>query len=167
MGVERDGADGNEGASGGGARSGRPDLAAMMVPLGRALMAAERPVLDAHGLTMWAYSVLLRLDATPIRSQAALAEAIGADKTRLIAVLDDLAARDLIDRRPDPGDRRVRLLSLTPGGRRLRDAVQADIQRGEDELLAPFPAVDRDAFLRVLRALAAEAPATPKGRASG
>ncbi|MEU9110358.1 MarR family transcriptional regulator [Streptomyces sp. NPDC048483] len=138
-------------------RPARPDLAAMIVPLGRALMAAEQPILDAHGLAMWAYSVLLRLGETPIRSQAALAEAIGADKTRIIAVLDDLDARGLIDRRPDPGDRRVRLLSLTPEGRRLRDAVQADIQRGEEELLARFPAAERDGFVRVLRALSAAA----------
>ncbi|MFI9047543.1 MarR family winged helix-turn-helix transcriptional regulator [Streptomyces sp. NPDC053427] len=154
-------------AEGAGERAARPDLAAMIVPLGRALMAAEQPILDAHGLAMWAYAVLLRLDTTPIRSQAALAEAIGADKTRIIAVLDDLDARGLIHRRPDPDDRRVRLLSLTPEGRRLRDAVQADIQRGEEELLAQFPAAERDGFVRVLRALSAGASATPRGTASG
>ncbi|TWE19117.1 MarR family winged helix-turn-helix transcriptional regulator [Kitasatospora atroaurantiaca] len=131
----------------------RPDLAAMVVPLGRALMAAEQPILDAHGLTMWAYSVLLHLDETPIRTQAALAEAIRADKTRIIAVLDDLAARELIRRQPDPLDRRVRLLSLTAEGRRLRDAVQSAVQEGEERLLAQLPAADRNGFLRALRSL--------------
>ncbi|MBT2440826.1 winged helix DNA-binding protein [Streptomyces sp. ISL-36] len=131
----------------------RPDLAAMVVPLGRALMAAERPILDAHALTMWAYAVLLHLDEAPIRTQAALAEAIRADKTRIIAVLDDLEARELIRRVPDPQDRRVRLLSLTPAGRRLRDTVQSAIQEGEERLLARLPAADREAFLRALRAL--------------
>ncbi|WP_275461418.1 MarR family winged helix-turn-helix transcriptional regulator [Streptomyces noursei] len=137
----------------GGRPTDRPDLAAMLVPLCRALVDAERPVLDAHGLAMWAYSVLLHLDETPIRTQAALAEAIRADKTRIIPVLDDLEARGLIHRRPDPGDRRVRLVSLTPEGRRLRDAVQADIQRGEERLLAHLPAADRDGFVRGLMAL--------------
>ncbi|MEW1653931.1 MarR family winged helix-turn-helix transcriptional regulator [Streptomyces sp. NPDC093707] len=131
----------------------RPDLAALLVPLCRALVDAERPVLDAHGLTMWAYSVLLRLGTTPIRTQAALADAIRADKTRIIPVLDDLESRGLIQRRPDPADRRVRLVSLTPEGRRLRDAVQADIQRGEERLLAHLPATDREAFVRGLLAL--------------
>ncbi|MGW1376302.1 MarR family winged helix-turn-helix transcriptional regulator [Streptomyces sp. NPDC002446] len=138
-----------------GGRPHRPDLAAMVVPLGRALMAAERPVLDAHGLTMWAYAVLLHLDETPIRTQAALAEAIRADKTRIIAVLDDLEARELIHRQPDPGDRRVRLLSLTAEGRRLRDAAQSAIQLGEERLLAQLPAADRSGFLRGLQALSA------------
>ncbi|MFE1177473.1 MarR family winged helix-turn-helix transcriptional regulator [Streptomyces sp. NPDC058773] len=136
-----------------GGRPDRPDLAAMVVPLGRALMAAEQPVLDAHGLTMWAYAVLLHLDETPIRTQAALAEAIGADKTRIIAVLDDLEARGLIVRQPDPGDRRVRLLSLTAEGRRLRDAAQTAIQEGEERLLARLPAADRAALLRALHTL--------------
>ncbi|MEU7641470.1 MULTISPECIES: MarR family winged helix-turn-helix transcriptional regulator [unclassified Streptomyces] len=143
----------------------RPDLAAMLVPLCRALVDAERPVLDAHGLTMWAYAVLLRLDETPIRTQAALAEAIRADKTRIIPILDDLESRGLIHRRPDPGDRRVRLVSVTPEGRRLRDAVQADIQRGEEHLLADLPTADREGFLRGLLALHA-LPEIPPHRPS-
>ncbi|MGD3110721.1 MarR family winged helix-turn-helix transcriptional regulator [Streptomyces sp. YGL11-2] len=147
-------------------RPTRPDLAAMLVPLGRALTALEQPVLDAHGLAMWAYSVLLHLDETPIRTQAALAETIRADKTRIIPVLDDLAARGLIRRQPDPGDRRVRLLSLTPEGRRLRDAVQSDIQRGEQRLLARLPAADRDGFLRGLQALHAALPELSPRRAA-
>ncbi|WEB38725.1 MULTISPECIES: MarR family transcriptional regulator [Streptomyces] len=150
----------------GGRPTARPDLAAMLVPLCRALVDAERPVLDAHGLTMWAYSVLLRLDDTPIRTQAALADAIRADRTRIIPVLDDLESRGLIHRRPDPGDRRVRLVSLTPEGRRLRDAVQGDIQRGEEELLTRLPAADREGFVRGLLTLHA-LPEIPPHRPSG
>ncbi|RII20918.1 Transcriptional regulator HosA [Streptomyces sp. YIM 130001] len=131
----------------------RPDLAAMVVPLGRALTAAEQPVLDTHGLTMWAYAVLSHLDETPLRTQAALAGAIHADKTRIIAVLDDLEARGLLTREPDPADRRARLLSLTPEGRRLRDTVRDGIQQEEAHLLERLPPADRAAFLRSLRTL--------------
>ncbi|WP_327297567.1 MULTISPECIES: MarR family winged helix-turn-helix transcriptional regulator [unclassified Streptomyces] len=133
----------------------RPDLAAMVVPLGRAMMAAEQPILDAHGLTMWAYAVLLRLDEEPIRTQSALAEAIGADKTRIIGVLDGLETRGLIRRRPDPHDRRARLLSLTAEGQRLRDATQSAIQRREEEFLLLLPTADRHAFVRALQTLSA------------
>ncbi|MEU3844132.1 MarR family transcriptional regulator [Streptomyces sp. NPDC028635] len=128
----------------------RPDLAALVVPLGRALMAAEQPVLAEHGLTMWGYAVLSHLDERPLRTQTALAEAIHADKTRIIAVLDDLESRGLLNRRPDPQDRRARLLSLTPEGRRLRDAVRAAVQNGEERLLGRLPVADREAFLRSL-----------------
>src|SRR5262245_52918297 len=136
----------------------RKDLAAMIVPLGRALMAAELPVLRRHGLTMWGYIVLLALNEEPVRTQAALADSIGADKTRIISVLDGLQQTGLISRRPDPDDRRVHLLSLTAEGRRLRAAAQADIQRQEDRLLTRLPADDRRGFLRALQVLSAVPP---------
>jgi DNA-binding MarR family transcriptional regulator len=144
----------------------RPDLAALMLPLARALMAAEQPVLNAHGVTMWAYSVLIHLDRRPVvRSQSALAEAIRADKTRIIPVLDDLAERGLIHREPDPADRRVRLLSITDRGSRVREAVQSAIQQNEERLLAHLPPSDRTPFLRALHTLATlpslTAPAAP------
>jgi MarR family transcriptional regulator, organic hydroperoxide resistance regulator len=132
---------------------GRPDLAAMVGPLGRALMAAEMPILRAHDLSMWAYAVLVGLGDEPVRTQAALAQAIGADKTRIIPILDDLQDRGLIRREPDPDDRRVRLVSLTAKGRRVRTSAQTAIQRQEERMLARVPAADRRAFLRVLRTL--------------
>jgi DNA-binding MarR family transcriptional regulator len=133
----------------------REDLAAMTVRLGRALTAAELPVLREHGITMWAYVVLLGLSGEPVRTQTALAQAIGADKTRIIPVLDDLQERGLIERRPDTADRRVHLLSLTAAGRRMRDSAQAGIRRREERLLARLPARDRDGFVRALQALSA------------
>ncbi|MEV6769630.1 MarR family winged helix-turn-helix transcriptional regulator [Nocardia sp. NPDC051030] len=131
----------------------RPDLAAMIVPLGRTLMAAERPVLEAHGLSMWAYVVLLSLGDGPARGQGALAQEIGADKTRIIAVLDDLQNRGLIERKPDPDDRRARVLALTSAGGRVRTKAQADIQAAEERLLGRLPASDRRGFMNALIAL--------------
>ena len=68
----------------------RDDLAAMLHPLLRDLVAAELPILAAHDLSMWGYVVLNALDRSPVRTQTALAEAIGADKTRIIGTLDEL-----------------------------------------------------------------------------
>ncbi|MFD1366015.1 MarR family winged helix-turn-helix transcriptional regulator [Actinoplanes sichuanensis] len=133
--------------------SRRPDLAAMIGPLGRTLLALEAPILEAHGLAMWAYAVLLNLDSEPVRTQNALADAIGADKTRIIRILDDLAARGLIERRPDPTDRRVRLLSITAEGRRLRDATQTAIQAAENDLLDRLTPTERETFLTILQKL--------------
>lgn len=122
----------------------------MLAPLVRELMAAEQPILDGHGLTMWGYTVLLALDESPVRTQAALAEAIGADKTRIIAVLDELQQRGYIERRADPDDRRVRLLEITEGGRAVKDAAQHAIQHNEERWLARLSAQDQQAFLRLL-----------------
>jgi DNA-binding MarR family transcriptional regulator len=131
-------------------RAKRADLAATLAPLLREMIAAELPVLQAHGLTMWGYGVLLALDRSPVRTQAALAEAIGADKTRIIPILDELQAKGYIERHPDPDDRRVRLLAATESGRAVKDAVQTAIQRGEERWLGMLSADDRRVFLRVL-----------------
>ncbi|MEV4237309.1 MULTISPECIES: MarR family transcriptional regulator [unclassified Nocardia] len=131
----------------------RPDLAAMIAPLGRALAAAELPVLERHGLTMWGYVVLLGLGDEPVYTQAALAKKIRADKTRIIGTLDELQQRGLIHRDADPADRRARLISLTAAGRTTRDQAQRDIQEQENQLLSQLPAADRKSFLRSLQTL--------------
>jgi MarR family transcriptional regulator, organic hydroperoxide resistance regulator len=131
----------------------RRDLAAMFVPLARALIAREEPVLLAYDISMWGYVVLTALVEQPVRTQAALAQAISADKSRIIGVLDDLQQRGLIQRQPDTADRRVHLLSLTPAGDRLRRSVEAAIRESEEEVLATLPRADREAFLRSLKAL--------------
>ena len=134
----------------------RPDLAAMVTRLSRRLIAMEQPILAAQGVSMWGYIVLAALDQMPSRTQAALARTIGADKTRIIGVLDDLQERDLIRREPDPADRRIHLLGLTPAGRRLHAKARQAIRREEQRFLAPLAIPDREVFLRILEALDAE-----------
>lgn len=131
----------------------RPDLAAMLAELARQTVAAEQPVLAAHGLSMWGYIVLSALDRSPVRTQAALADAIGADKTRIIPTLDELQQHGYIERIPDPDDRRARLLTITDSGRSVKDEVQVAVQRGEEHWLGQLSADERDIFLRVLRRL--------------
>lgn len=132
----------------------------MITRLGRQLIAIEQPILAGHGMTMWGYIVLSALagtDGAAMRTQAALARAIGADKTRIIPVLDDLQERGYIERQPDPADRRVHLLALSGAGRDVHRAVRAAIRREEERLLGRLPAGDRTAFLRVLQDLQAYA----------
>jgi DNA-binding MarR family transcriptional regulator len=131
--------------------SKRPDLAAMLAPLLRDLVAAEEPVLAVHGVTMWGYVVLSTLGRGAVRTQAALAETINADKTRIIRTLDDLQDEGLIERRPDPEDRRARLLAITERGRAVTEAVRTEIQRGEERWLGDLSADERRVFLRVLQ----------------
>lgn len=130
----------------------------MIAPLQRALVAAEQPVLRAHGLSMWGYVVLDALEGQPVRTQAALAEFIGADKSRIIGVLDELENDGLLERTRDPADRRARLVAITEEGRRRHGVVQAEIQRSEERLLARLTPADREALLRSLSLLADELP---------
>lgn len=128
----------------------------MLAPLIRTLIAMEQPVLEAHGLTMWAYSVLVALSRGPARGQGVLAQEIGADKTRIIATLDDLQDRGLLLRTPDPADRRARLLELTAEGQRIVTQAQAEIRtREEQQILQHLSSAERNGFLSALQTLAA------------
>ncbi len=126
----------------------------MFARVTRRLIAAERPLLDAHGLTMWGYVALNHLARGPAETQLALAVAIGHDKTRLIAVLDALEADGLITREPDPNDRRARLVRITAEGERRHGAAVADIRAMEEELLGGLAAEERATLLAVLPRLA-------------
>jgi DNA-binding MarR family transcriptional regulator len=127
--------------------SEREDLGAQLARATRRMIALERPVLDKHGVTMWEYVALLRLRSAPARTQLELAQAIGYDKTRLIALLDGLAQRGLITREPATEDRRARTVTLTPIGHAQLAAIQSGIHQMEDQLLAPR---DRQALRRIL-----------------
>jgi DNA-binding MarR family transcriptional regulator len=136
----------------------REDLGALFARITRRLIDAERPLLAAHGLSMWAYIVLSHLARRPAGTQLALAAAIRYDKTRLIGLLDELERDGLITRKPDPADRRARTVDLTAAGRTRHAAAQADVHAMEDEFLGDLSATDRDRLRRALARLATERP---------
>jgi MarR family transcriptional regulator, organic hydroperoxide resistance regulator len=136
------------------------DLGALCARATRRLIAAERPLLDRHGLSMWQYIVLSQLARASAPTQLELARAIGYDKTRLITLLDELQAAGLISREPDPTDRRARLVSLTAKGARRQTAARAAIRAMEERKLGNLaPAVRRQ--LRAGLALLADHPEDP------
>ena len=132
----------------------RDDLGAMFARITGRLIAAEKPILAAHGLSMWEYIVLSALGREPAQSQFALAQAIGHDKTRLIRLLDTLEQRGLLQRAHDPADRRARIVQLTPAGQRLLKATRADIRKMETKFLKAIPREDRAPLIAALSDLA-------------
>jgi DNA-binding MarR family transcriptional regulator len=132
------------------------DLGALFARITRRLIDAERPLLEAHGLSMWEYVALSELATAAAPSQLALARRIGYDKTRLIALLDRLAELGLVARTPDPDDRRAHVLALTEAGTAQLVAVRREIRAMENELLAELELDpdERAAFRTVLRRLA-------------
>jgi DNA-binding MarR family transcriptional regulator len=126
------------------------DLAALCARLARRLADAERPILDEHGLSMWAYVALSHLARAPAGTQLELAQSIRYDKTRLIALLDGLEADGLITRAPDPADRRAKVVALTPAGADRHAAVQQAIRTMEADVLGDLPEAERTRLRRGL-----------------
>ncbi len=69
--------------------------------------------------------------------------------------LDHLADAGLIQRRPDPNDRRGTLVRLTPRGKTVVDAALIDHLANEQELLRPLTGAERQSLDRILRKLLA------------
>lgn len=132
----------------------RPELGFLLSRLMREVMAREKPILDAAGLEMWDYAVLSSLADSDAPTQAQLAATTGRDKTRLIGNLDRLETQGMVQREPDPADRRNRIVSLTPAGARVLRGCRDAIEAMETELLADLDPADRMAFERTLTALA-------------
>jgi DNA-binding MarR family transcriptional regulator len=134
----------------------REDLGSLFGRIARRLIAAEEPLLDDHGLSMWGYGVLSQLAQEPAANQLALATAIGYDKSRLIALLDEIERDGLVVREQDPADRRNRRVRLTPAGRARLAAAQADIRAMEDDLLSELTGTERRSLISMLSRLANE-----------
>jgi DNA-binding MarR family transcriptional regulator len=132
----------------------RADLGAVVARIARRIIDAERPVLAAHGLSMWDYIALSRLADGPVGTQLELAQAMQHDKTRLIPLLDRLEAGGLLTRQPDPADRRARIVRLTPAGRARLRAARTGIRAMETELLGDFSRTEQSTLRELLTRLA-------------
>jgi len=66
-------------------------------------------------------------------------------------VLDVIEAAKLVERRPDPADRRARRITITTKGQRVRATAWERLTKTEDAILAPLPAKDRAAVRDALR----------------
>jgi DNA-binding MarR family transcriptional regulator len=109
--------------------------------------------LAAHGLTQGQYTVLVTLNERGPLGQRRLAELVAVDARNIVAVLDSLAQRELIERRPDDTDRRRRLVALTDKGTALVHDLADKAAQEQEEFLKPLGRNERAALNRLLRRL--------------
>lgn len=68
-------------------------------------------------------------------------------------VVDGLEARGLVERRPDPGDRRATLVEVTEHGASVLDAIRAARGTEAERAFGRLSPADRDDLARILRQL--------------
>ncbi|GAA3519306.1 MarR family winged helix-turn-helix transcriptional regulator [Actinocatenispora rupis] len=100
------------------------------------------------------YQLLTAACGTPPATQTAIASRLGIDRTVMTYLLDDMEHAGLVRRRPDPADRRTRLVVATPSGRRRLARLDDAFHTLETRILAGLPAADRTALKSLLRRLA-------------
>jgi DNA-binding MarR family transcriptional regulator len=97
------------------------EVIGLWVQLQSRLQAHFTALAAEHSLSAIQAKVLLQLDpATPITMRA-LAARLQYDPSNLTGVIDRLEALGAVRRQPDPTDRRVKGLILTPNGVRMRE----------------------------------------------
>ena len=94
--------------------------------------------LAPFGITGRQLAVLLAIDSQAPLSQQEAAGRLGVDRTTMVALIDELEGKQLVQRRQDPADRRKNVVALTPAGRAtLAEAGKAS-DEAERRLLAPL-----------------------------
>lgn len=91
--------------------------------------------------------------ATDGQSQQALAERLGVPPSRMVAMVDHLEEAGLVERRPDPEDRRVRGLHLTRKGRGVLDKASKVAIDYETRLCAGINREEREQLIDLLQKL--------------
>lgn len=107
----------------------------------------------AHGVTPVQYAALQAVHNEPGIDQRTLASRIAQDTSTTAGVVERLQARGWLQRAPDPADRRVRRLALTPEGAAVLAAVVPDMRRAQARILAPLGADEQAQFMALLQRL--------------
>ncbi|MEV4000645.1 MarR family winged helix-turn-helix transcriptional regulator [Actinomadura sp. NPDC049753] len=101
----------------------------------------------------WHYAVLASLQEYGPGSQATLSRRTGIYRSDMVGVLNELAERGLVERAPDPDDRRRNVITITAQGRRHLRRLDRVLDDLHEELLAPLLPAERDQFVQLLTRL--------------
>jgi DNA-binding MarR family transcriptional regulator len=82
-----------------------------------------------------------------------LANAVGRAATSFTPNLDKLQDKNLIERRPDPGDRRAVRIFLTDKGRKIEKQVNEAAVEIEKQIRSQFPQAEYETFLDIVARL--------------
>jgi DNA-binding MarR family transcriptional regulator len=99
------------------------------------------------------YRLLATLEEFGPASQAALGRRSGIHVSDMVATINELAERDLVERAPDPSDRRRNVISLTAEGERQLRRLERQLADTQDELLAPLSPEERQRLTELLSKL--------------
>jgi DNA-binding MarR family transcriptional regulator len=126
--------------------------------LAKRLDLARREAFTAHGIESWEFDVLaaLRRAGEPYElSPGRLLKETLVTSGTMTNRVDRLTARGLVERQPDPADRRGVIVRLTPTGLRTVDAAFEALLAAEAQLLTSLSARDQKKLAELLRTLLA------------
>ena len=130
------------------------DVSFLLARANAIALAAGNAALAEHALKARSYSVLVLAAGDARPSQRELAEFLRLDPSQVVSLVDELQARKLVERQPDPSDRRANVVVATDAGRALVAAARESARAAEERVHADLSDADRDALAALLRTLA-------------
>ncbi len=118
------------------------------------LVLAAAPAMAEYGIDGRELAVLTVLAAGYPLSQQETGERLGVDRTTMVALVDELEAKGLVERHRSLEDRRKNVLQLTEAGERCLDGAGGARDEVEREFLAPLGDRLGQQFIRALQILA-------------
>ena len=121
--------------------------------VGRASLRAQRLIADRFAgaeLRKQHYGILASLADRGPATQAPLADRLGLDRSDLVSLLDDLEAHEYVVRRPDPDDRRRKIVEITARGGTALKKLDQLVYAADDEMLADLTGEERETLARLL-----------------
>ena len=113
---------------------------------------AANDEMSGCGLSMARTKVLLRLREGPTR-QHVLAAEFGLAPHSITDIVDALERQGLAERRPDPTDRRAKLVAITDAGEAALNVANATRERLLTQVFGALSGADRATLLRLLDSL--------------
>jgi DNA-binding MarR family transcriptional regulator len=126
----------------------------LLARLGEASRRRFRMALEPEHLHPRHFGVMTMVAAQPGMSQHELHEKTAIDPSSMVAVIDELEAMGLAERRPHPDDRRARAIFLTTSGLEKLERVSALTTELQREFFQALSADERRTLHTLLRKLA-------------
>lgn len=142
-----------------------PQAPVVSVDFGQALSALLRRYLDGARDVVddvpggpRGFQVLAVSSQGSCSNQATIAQILGIDRTVMTYLVDDLERDGLVERRPDPADRRARQVVLTARGTEVLADASSRLQQIERTVLGSLPEAEADVFRTLLVRAVADGP---------
>lgn len=130
------------------------DLSFLLARANALSLSAGNAALRPFGLKARSYSVLVLSAEEPGPSQRELAEFLRLDPSQIVALVDDLQSRGLLERQPAPADRRTNVVAATSAGRALLRRAQRAARAAEQTVHAGVTDDERMLLAEALRRIA-------------
>lgn len=100
------------------------------------------------------FGILALVAGDPGAKQGEIGRRLGIKRANMVALVNELSERRLVERRAANGDRRALALYLTPEGEAMLELCRARIAKQEQKMLAPFSPAERRMLVDLLTRLA-------------